>query len=100
MWRATHVSEPESLNRSVPYVEPRRDRRAARLFDPNPAPLREIGRRAAVEDVDQIGPGRVAERVRFQVLAQPVAKARLAHHALEMTHDDRRLLINDRAVQA
>ncbi len=41
----------------------------------------------------------LAKRCALQVFAQPVAKRRLAEDALELPHDDRRLLIDDRAVE-
>ena len=41
----------------------------------------------------------LAKRVRAEVLAQPVAEPLLAEHHLELPHDDRRLLIDDRAVE-
>ena len=45
------------------------------------------------------GPRRVAERVRLQVLAQAVAELVGADQQLELPHDDRRLLVDDRAVE-
>ncbi len=47
----------------------------------------------------EIRPRRVAEAVRAQVLLQSVAERRLAQDPLELTHDDRRLLIDDRAIE-
>ena len=40
-----------------------------------------------------------AKAVRAEVLAQPVPEPVLAEHHLELPHDDRRLLIDDGAVE-
>ncbi len=55
-----HECEPGDA--AVLDLETRRDLGASRLLDPRMAPGRQIVRRPAVEDLDQIRPGRVAER--------------------------------------
>ncbi len=77
-----------------------RDRRPARLFYPGPAPRREIVRSPPIEHLDQIRPGRVGVGVGPEVFTQPVAQAIGRDDHLELAHDDRRLLVDDRAVQA
>ena len=55
-------------------------------------------RRAAIEHRDEIGPRRVAEGA-LQILTQAVAEVVVAEQRLELAHHDRRLLIDDRAVE-
>ena len=76
-------------------VELGADRRPARLLDPGAAPRREVAA-SARRARDEIEPGRVAERELLQVLAQAVAELLGAHQTLELPHDDRRLLVDDR----
>ena len=85
---------------AVRRFQVRRDRRPARLVDPCAAPRGEVFTGARVEDLDEIGPCRVAEGKAGEVLAQSVAQLLRPEHLLELPHDDRRFLIDDRSVEA
>ena len=54
--------------------------------------------RPVVDDAHQIEPRRIPVGVPLQILAKPIAKAARADNQLELPHDDRRLLVNDRSV--
>ena len=71
----------------------------ARLVHPRAAPRGEIGGRARVEPPNEIRPVALPNAVRLEILAQAVAKRVRADQQLELAHDDRRLLIDDRAVE-
>ena len=91
--------EGEVLDLSVDHRQLGRDGRASRLFNPRVTPHGQVFRRALVEDGNEIRPGGVAELVLAKILAQSVSKRVGSHDGLELSHDDRRFLINDRAVQ-
>ncbi len=74
--------------------------RAARRLDPSPAPGVQIEWGAGLRGC-RAGRGHdaLAERKAYEVLAQRVAQRRLAEQHLELSHDDRRLQVDDCAVQ-
>src|SRR5690606_11410700 len=86
--------------RAAAGPETGRNRWTSGLVDPGRAPGRKILGRPLVEERDEVRPGRIAEGVRLQVLAHAVAERVLAEQHLEVPHDDRRLLVDDRAVKA
>ncbi len=92
------LTERQLRDGAVSDFEDGFDGRAPRLVDPHAAPLLQIHRRARVEHRDQICPRRIAERVRREVLAQAIAEIVVAKQRFEVAHDDRRLLVDDRAV--
>ena len=94
------LRERETRDASTRDLQLGGDRGPSRLFYPGTAPGCEVLGRAPIEQNNQIGPGGVGERVVAEVLAQAVAKRLLAKDAFELAHDDRRLLINDRPIQA
>ena len=73
--------------------------RTAGLLHPHRAPRPQVGRGARIEDVDELRPRGVAVRERPQVLAEAVAEPLLPHEPLELPHQDRRLLVDDRPVE-
>ena len=83
-------------------VERRRhvEARPATLFHPGAAPGREVSRRAGIEQAYQIEPCGIAERVLPQIVTQAGLQRRLAENQLELPHDDRSFLIDDRPVQS
>src|SRR5437899_180225 len=62
-------------------------------------PLFEIEIGTIVENLDQIGPGRIPELKLLQVDAQAVLKLLWTENAFKLPHHDRRLLINDGSVK-
>src|SRR6185503_3358336 len=69
------------------------------FLHPCAAPRGNVLRGSRVENAHQVEPCGVAEGIPLQVLPQPVTKRLFAEHRLELAHDDRRLLIDDRPVE-
>ena len=75
------------LRQHQPLNPPVRDghvganRRPATLVDPRMAPGRQVFRRSAIEQRDQIRPRRIAERVRLEIFTEAVSKRIVAHDA-------------------
>ena len=69
------------------------------LVHPGAAPRREILGRPSSSSAIRSDHDRVAEREAAQVVAQPVAERVGADERLELAHDDRRLVVDDVAVQ-
>src|SRR5687767_13665890 len=63
-------------------LQVRRDRRPSGLLHPRAAPRREVFAGARVEDLDEIGPCRVAEGKAGDVLAQSVTQYIRPEHLL------------------
>ena len=66
--------------------------------DPGVAPCAQVLGGFPVQDLDELGPGGVAESERSQVFLHALVEAVFADQFLEFAHHDRRLVVNDRAV--
>ncbi len=98
--RGSDCVKRESRHLAVRRLQVGRDGRPPRLVDPCAAPRREVFVSPRVEDRDEIGPRRVPEGKAAEVLAQAVAQLIGPEYLLELAHDDRRLQVDDRSVQA
>src|SRR5438128_9550063 len=59
----------------------------------------EIERRAFVEHLNKVEPGRISKLELLEICGKAVLKLLGSENALELAHHDRRLLINDCAIQ-
>ncbi len=91
--------ERELRNSAVLDPQLRGNDRPSRFFNPRAAPAGEIGGRSGIEQRNQVAPCCVGEAMLAQVLLQSFLKRRLADDCLQLPHDDRRLLIDDCAVE-